>query len=79
MLADDPVGWSVEPELDLQSLSASALCGQGAEGNVGGSKARAMEEVPAAEAKKAEGASMVTLLISSPPTLHDGQRRLDPA
>ena len=28
-----------------------------------------IEEVPAAEAKKAEGASMVTLLIPNPPML----------
>ena len=60
------VGGSDESELDFQSLSAS-WWGQVAGENVRGSKARAIEEVPAVEAKKAEGASMVTLLIPSPP------------
>ena len=64
-----PVGVSEEPELAFQSLIASALSGQGSVEQVGGIKARVIEEVPAAEARKAEGASMVTLLMPNPPRL----------
>jgi hypothetical protein len=79
MQADDPVGWSVEPKLDPQSLSASALCGQGAKGNVGGSIAKAMEEVPAAEAKKSRRCQRGGYTPYTQPSHVDGQRRLDPA
>ena len=50
------------------SPCASALCGQGVDGSVRGSRARAIEKVPTAESKKAEGAS-VALLILNPPRL----------
>ena len=37
--------------------------------NRGGRRAKEIEEIPAAEARKAEGASMVALLIPNPPEL----------
>ena len=67
MLIIPPKGASEEPEQEFQRLSASSWWGQVTEKDVGGSRTGTMEEVPSVEAKKAEGASMITLLIPNPP------------
>ena len=67
MLVFALVGGFEEPGLVFQRLSASSWWGQVTGKDLGGSRTETMEEVPAVEAKKAEGASMVALLIPTPP------------
>ena len=55
-----PEGGSAEPEIIFHILSAFSVSGQTAHKNLGSSRVEMIKEVPAAEAKKAEGASLAT-------------------
>ena len=51
-------GGSAEPGILFHILSAFSVSGQTTHENLGGSRAEMIKEVPAKEAKKAEGASL---------------------